>query len=129
MIFFFPSRSCERERVENVDDPLVHARSYRSPPQWRLTFCLLGGFSPLGTADMPALWAERTKATVAVEFVVETEIDRRPGVSYGMVIDTKGTIILPSSAIDSRVAPSQLKEFKIYTPDDPVSSSGEYLGQ
>ncbi|MEO6567885.1 MAG: PDZ domain-containing protein, partial [Opitutaceae bacterium] len=31
--------------------------------------------------------------------------------------------------IDSRVEPSQLKEFKVYFPDDPVSSPGTYLGQ
>jgi serine protease Do len=80
-------------------------------------------------ADLPALWAERTKCVVAVEYVVETEIDRRPGVTYGVVVDAAGTIIVPSGAIDARVEPRQLKDFKIYTPDDPVSTRGEYLGQ
>lgn len=80
-------------------------------------------------ADVPALWAERTKCVVAVEYVVETEIDRRPGVTYGLVVDALGTIIVPSGAIDARVEPRQLKDFKVYTPDDPVSTPGEYLGQ
>lgn len=96
-------------------------------------FLALAGFLLAGltsrAADLPTLWAERTKSVVAVEYVVETEIDRRPGTTYGLVVDANGTIIVPNGAIDGRVQPSQLKEFKIYTPDDPVSSPGTYLGQ
>lgn len=91
------------------------------------SFLLAGSASR--AADLPALWAERLKSVVAVEYVVATEIDRRPGVSYGLVVDDAGTIILPPGALDSRVDPKQLRDFKIYTPDDPVSSPGEYLGQ
>jgi serine protease Do len=32
-------------------------------------------------------------------------------------------------AVNSRTTPSQLKEFKVYRPSDPVSVGGEYLGQ
>jgi serine protease Do len=99
----------------------------------KFPFLALAGFLLAGlvsrAADLPALWAERTKSVVAVEYVTETELDRRTGVSYGLVVDAAGTIIIPNGAIDSRVEPSQLKEFKIYTPDDPVSTPGTYLGQ
>src|SRR5687768_16300122 len=80
-------------------------------------------------ADLPTLMADRVKCVVAVEYVVQTEIDRRPGTSYGLVVDTAGTIVLPSGAIDTRVQPKQLRDFKIYLPDDPVASTADYLGQ
>ena len=81
------------------------------------------------TADLPTLWAERVKSTVAVEYVTETETARQPTVSMGTVIDGNGTIILPSGAIDPRAATWQLKDFKVYLPGDLNSTPGEYLGQ
>jgi serine protease Do len=80
-------------------------------------------------ADLPTLWAERVKCVVAVEYVVETEVDRRPTPTMGTVIDANGTIILPSTAIDTRAATWQLKDFKIYLPGEGTSTPGEYLGQ
>jgi serine protease Do len=80
-------------------------------------------------ADLPTLWAERLKAVVAVEYMTETEVARQPTVAMGTVIDDKGTIILPTGAIDSRAATWQLKEFKVYLPGEADSTPGEYLGQ
>jgi serine protease Do len=80
-------------------------------------------------ADLPALFNERLKCVVAVEYVTETEIDRHPTISMGTVIDTNGTIILPSAAIDSRAAIWQLKDFRVYQPGDGTSSPATYLGQ
>jgi serine protease Do len=80
-------------------------------------------------ADLPTLWAERIKCTVAVEYVTQTELERRPTVAYGTVVDARGTIILPSAAIDLRVAPSQIKDFKVYIPGDPEGTPAEYLGR
>ncbi|HVS50920.1 MAG TPA: PDZ domain-containing protein [Opitutaceae bacterium] len=80
-------------------------------------------------ADLPTLWAERTKCTVAVEYVTETEVDRRPTISMGTVIDANGTIILPPNAVDPRAATWQLKDFKIYLPGEAESTPAEYLGQ
>lgn len=85
--------------------------------------------SAASAADLPSLWAERTKSVVAIEYTTETEIERRPTVSLGTVIDARGTIILPSGAIDPRAATWQLKDFKVYLPGDPTSTVGEYLGQ
>jgi serine protease Do len=79
--------------------------------------------------ELPALWAERVKCVVAVEYVTETEIERRPTVSMGTVIDANGTIILPQNSVDPRAATWQLKEFKVYLPGDANSVPGEYLGQ
>ena len=80
-------------------------------------------------ADLPKLWAERIKCAVAVEFYVESETERRPTVSFGTVIDDKGTIILPPVAVNPRTTPSQLKDFKVYRAGNPTSVPGEYLGQ
>lgn len=80
-------------------------------------------------ADLPTLWAERVKCTVAVEYVIENENDRRPTLAYGTVVDGQGTIILPTSAIDQRLALQQLKDFKVYLPGDPVAYAATYLGE
>ncbi len=82
-----------------------------------------------GAADLPTLWAERLKCVVAVEYVTETEADRRPTVSMGTVIDANGTIILASGAIDPRAATWQLKDFKVYLPGGAVGVDAVYLGQ
>ncbi|MEX2044098.1 MAG: PDZ domain-containing protein [Opitutus sp.] len=90
---------------------------------------LLTALPLLYAADLPSLWAERTKAVVAVEYVTETEVDRRVTASMGTVIDANGTIILPRDAIDPRAATWQLKDFKVYLPGKPDSTPAEYLGQ
>lgn len=92
-------------------------------------FAFLVMFATAHAADLPALWAERVKCVVAVEYVTETEVERHPSASMGTVIDRQGTIILPSGAIDPRAALWQLKDFKVYLPGDPESTPGEYLGQ
>jgi serine protease Do len=103
-----------------------NARAFRS-----LLGVFLSFFLPVlrAASELPALWAERVKCVVAVEYVTETEIERRPTVSMGTVIDTNGTIILPSSSIDPRAATWQLKDFKVYLPGDANTTPGEYLGQ
>jgi serine protease Do len=85
--------------------------------------------SPMYAADLPSLWAERVKSVVAIEYVTETEVARQPSAAMGTVIDTNGTIILPSGAIDPRTPTWQLKEFKVYLPGDATGTPGEYLGQ
>ena len=80
-------------------------------------------------ADLPTLWAERTKSVVAIEYVTETEVSRQPTTAMGTVVDTNGTLILPSGAVDTRAATWQLKDFKVYLPGDANSSPAEYLGQ
>lgn len=84
--------------------------------------------APPQAGDLPALFAARVKSCVAVEFYVETEIDRRESISYGTVIDDQGTVILPPVAINLRIAPDQLKNFKIYVPGESIGTKGEYLG-
>lgn len=98
----------------------------------RFLFLLLALCAPAAiraAADLPTLWAERVKCTVAVEYVTETEVDRRPTISMGTVIDGNGTIILPPNAVDPRAATWQLKEFKVYLPGEADSTPAEYLGQ
>jgi serine protease Do len=97
--------------------------------RFRLFFACWVVVASLRAADLPALWTERLKCVVAVEFFTETEVDRRPNVVFGVVVDKQGTIILPAAAIESRVVPAQLKEFKVYRPSDPASAAGVYLGQ
>ncbi len=88
--------------------------------------CCAAGAS---ASDLPTLWAERVKCTVAVEYSTQTELERHPTIAYGTVVDADGTIILPSAAIDLRASPKQLKDFKVYVPGDPEGSPAEYLGR
>jgi len=99
--------------------------------KFRLLFlaALLCASAALRSADLPALWAERTKSVVAVEYLTETETERRPTISMGTVIDANGTIIIPSGAVDPRAATWQLKDFKVYLPGDAAGAPAEYLGQ
>ncbi len=80
-------------------------------------------------ADRPALWAERVKSVVAVDYFTQTEAERRQTTAYGVAIDRDGTIILPSGAIDPRVALAQLKDFRVYLPGESTGHSCRYLGQ
>lgn len=81
--------------------------------------------------DIPALFQERVKSVVAVEFFTESELDRRPTVSAALVADANGTLVLPPTAINSFVPSAKLKDFRVYLPGRPASdyAAGEYLGQ
>lgn len=94
-----------------------------------LTLVLLLLAPAVRAAELPALWAERLASVVAVEFYTESETERRPTVSYGTVIDRQGTIILPPIAVNPRLTPGQLKEFKVYRPGSAQGVAGVYLGQ
>lgn len=86
-------------------------------------------WAPARAGSLPTLWAERVKCTVAVEYVTQTELERRPTIAYGTVVDSAGTIILPSAAIDLRISPKQIRDFKMYLPGDPEGYPAEYLGR
>ncbi len=94
-----------------------------------LSALLLGPCVARAAADLPALWAERAKCAVAVEYVTVTETERQPTISMGTVIDANGTIIMQSGSIDPRAATWQLQEFKVYLPGDATGTPAEYLGQ
>jgi serine protease Do len=81
------------------------------------------------SADLPALLAERLKCVVAVEYVIDSESERRPTVAYGTVADSSGTIILPSGSIDEHLPPDQLKDFKVYLPGEETGYDATYLGE
>jgi serine protease Do len=89
----------------------------------------LVGVSAVRAAGVPEMLAERLKSVVAVEFTVQTEIDRRPATVPGTVIDDQGTIILPGNAIPANVGLDQLRDFKICRPNSSDEFDARYLGQ
>lgn len=122
--------------LNSIFRPAMHGSKamLRNKMKWTAWFALLWSTLGLGAGyaaepDLPALFRERLKTVVAVEYTTETEVDRHPTISMGTVIDANGTIILPSGAIDSRAAIWQLKDFKVYLPGEGTSSPAEYLGQ
>jgi len=100
----------------------------------RLLFSLLpvilAGPLAAQNAGPQALWAERVKCVVAVEFFTETELDRRSTEVFGVVADDAGTIIFPAAAVNPRVTADQLKDFRVYLPGSPVTQyfAATYLG-
>jgi serine protease Do len=84
----------------------------------------------LRAEELPALFKERVKSVVAVEFFVETELDRRPTISAAFVADDAGTLVLPPSAINLYIPANRLKDFRVYLPGRPVKdyAKAEYLG-
>jgi len=79
--------------------------------------------------DLAALLPERLRSIVAVEFTIQTEIERRQVTIAGTVVDDQGTIIIPGANIPSGLAVDQLKDFKVYLPEQDESTPATYLGQ
>lgn len=93
---------------------------------WLCAFTLAG---PHFGAEPGDLLADRLKSVVAVEFTIQTEIDRRHVFVCGTVIDAAGTIVIPGGQILPGHAPDQLRDFKVYRPGAEDSSAAVYLGQ
>jgi serine protease Do len=80
-------------------------------------------------APLSELFNERLKSVVAVEFFIQAETERQPVTVFGTVVDEAGTVILPGAAILPSVAPSQLREFKVYRPGSTEATPATYLGR
>jgi serine protease Do len=111
------------------------ARGYAGPPlsflpriafRFGLVTAALVGAAP--AAELSALLKERLASVVAVEFVVQTESERRPGTVLGTVIDENGTIILPGNAIPPTIGADQVHDFTAYQPGSGEGYPAEYLG-
>jgi serine protease Do len=92
---------------------------------------LAGAAARLGATPSPLseIFAERSKSVVAVEFFVETEIDRRPSTVVGMVAGEHGLIVLLDAAIPGWLPPARLKDFVVYRPGQREGKPAVYLGQ
>lgn len=98
-----------------------------------LALCLVAAL-PRGTAgsaprSLAGLFEERARALVAVEFFVETEVDRRPSTVVGLVADDEGLVVLLDSAIPGWLPPAQLKDFRVTPPGGRDGVPARYLGQ
>lgn len=80
-------------------------------------------------SDLEALFEERIRSVVAVEYFVETEIERSPSSELGVVVDDEGLIVLLDFAIPNWVPVDQLKEFKVLPLRSSTKFDAEYLGQ
>lgn len=94
-----------------------------------VTFLCIGVLSG-ASSELRELLVQRVKSAVAVEFYIQSEVERRPTITTGVVIDRSGTIILAGSAIPTYLPPSELKDFKVYSPGGFTSDyvKAEYLG-
>lgn len=97
-----------------------------------LLVLLCAGLTRVAAAAAPlqALWRERVHAVVAVEFYVETETERRPTITGGLVLDREGTVALAGNSVPTYLPPNQLKDFRVYLPGNPSTefARADYLG-
>ena len=91
--------------------------------------CVAGLKADPYPSNLGELVLERSRSVVAVEFVVEREIDRQQGFAYGLVVDKQGTIVVLESMIPSWVPVEKLKDFVGYTlPHNDKEYKIDYLG-
>src|SRR5690625_1455833 len=94
-----------------------------------LAFLTSKVFCAEDSVDLENLLAERIRSVVAVEFFVETEIDRQPSSDLGIVADDAGLILLQDHAIPVWVPFEQLKQFKVRLLLGREEFDATYLGQ
>lgn len=81
-------------------------------------------------SHLAALFAERRKAVVAIEFFVQFEIERRSYLAIGVVIDDEGRIVMLDNAVPNWLPADRFKDFKVRPLGaDMEGFDGEYLGQ
>jgi serine protease Do len=81
-------------------------------------------------SELAAMFAERQKAVVAVEFFVQFEIERRAQMAIGVVFDDEGRIVMLENAVPNWLPADRFKDFKIRPLGQDIEGfTGEYLGQ
>ena len=80
--------------------------------------------------NLSELAMERRQTIVAIEFVLERELDRQEGGAFGLVVDDDGTVVVLSSRIPAWEPVEKLKDFFGYTlPNSGDRYQLEYLGE
>jgi serine protease Do len=81
-------------------------------------------------SDLADLWAERVRSVVAIEFVIERELDRPVRQTFGVVVNAEGLVIFPRQVMDANLAPEQFTDFRVYLPGKSISHNyrAHYLG-
>lgn len=75
------------------------------------------------------LFEERAKSVVAIEYFIQSEIDRSPVDTVGLVIDHEGLIVINKSAVPNWLPPDQFKDFVVFPPGEGGDGyKAEYLG-
>ncbi|HVU17498.1 MAG TPA: PDZ domain-containing protein [Candidatus Didemnitutus sp.] len=102
----------------------------RNRSRARATLAVLGLVLTLAAraADVPTLLKERLASVVAIEFVVQTESERRPVSVLGTVVDDQGDVMIPGSAIPPTVGLDQILDFKAYPAGGGDGEAATYLG-
>ncbi|MCZ6674909.1 MAG: PDZ domain-containing protein [Verrucomicrobia bacterium] len=81
-------------------------------------------------ANLNELAIARSKTIVALEFVIERELDRQEGYTYGLIVDEEGTIVVLESMIPSWIPVEKLKNIVGFAlPHDDEEYPLVYLGK
>jgi len=98
------------------------------------------GVSATNAATLEELWRERTASVVAVEFTLDDRVGAASATpnavgptsiqAFGTVIDTQGTVIFSTGAIELQTPLSALRDFQLYLPGGDIDAPlpAHYLG-
>ncbi|MGF1482796.1 MAG: PDZ domain-containing protein [Opitutales bacterium] len=76
-----------------------------------------------------AVFEERIGSVVAVEFVVELEIERAPITRVGLVLDDTGLVILQDEAIPDWIPPDNIRDIRVFRLGESGDGlTAEFLG-
>ena len=79
----------------------------------------------------PALFEERVRTLVFVEYYTQREVDRQPGEAIGLVADDSGTIVCLPHAFPDWLPPERIRDIRLYPARNPAGEgfAADYLGQ
>ncbi len=75
------------------------------------------------------LFEQRAQSVVAIEYFIQSEIDRSPVDTIGLVVNEKGLIVINESSVPNWLPPDQFKDFKVFLPGEGGDGYGAvFLG-
>lgn len=66
--------------------------------------------------DFSTMFEERSKAVVAVSYIIEHEVDRESREARAVVTDDEGHLVLLDGSIPYWLPPEQMKDFRVHIP-------------
>lgn len=98
--------------------------------------CLIAVFaslliSPAGAQTREALFLERSKTVVFIEYYIQREVDRQNSDGVALVVSEDGLLVCLPNVFPDWVPPAKYRDIKAYPAENPLGEGFEvtYLGQ
>lgn len=95
-----------------------------------LVLLAVAGLGRLGATDYAAMFEERVRSVVGLEWFIQGEIDRDPQIGFGIVVSEDGLIMLTDDLIPDWMPPDRVRDMRVH----PLGKDGDgyeadFLGQ